>query len=140
MKILIWLLSVSLYKSYSMLFSEINFIILLFFLLFMSIIININTSLHLLLTAEFLWITLYSLVSILGLIFNNTNFLSLTFFFLILSAIEFSLGLVVILFQYIFNRSINLNDFSTNSHKFLNRFILKLNTTFYRFIYFVFSL
>ena len=44
-----------------MLTGELNFIIILFILLFLTIIVNVNTSLHLLLTAELLWITLYTL-------------------------------------------------------------------------------
>ena len=90
-----------------MTFGDINFIILLFFILFSSITINVNTSLHLLLTAEFLWITLYILTLISGLVFDNLNLLSLTFFFLILSAVEFGLGLVIILVQNVLLRSIN---------------------------------
>jgi hypothetical protein len=37
-----------------MTFGDINFIIVLFIMMFASITINVNTSLHLLLTAEFL--------------------------------------------------------------------------------------
>jgi len=112
-----------------MTFGDINFIILLFFILFSSITINVNTSLHLLLTAEFLWITLYILTLISGLVFDNLNLLSLTFFFLILSAVEFGLGLVIILVQNVLLRSINLNDWTQNSFKFLTKFQQKLNNT-----------
>ena len=112
-----------------MTFGDINFIIILFFILFASITININTSLHLLLTAEFLWITLYVLTLISGLIFDNLNLLSLTFFFLILSAVEFGLGLVIILVQNVLLRSINLNDWTQNNFKFNTRFKQKLNNT-----------
>ena len=112
-----------------MTFGDINFIILLFFILFTSITINVNTSLHLLLTAEFLWITLYILTLISGLVFDNLNLLSLTFFFLILSAVEFGLGLVIILVQNVLLRSINLNDWTQNTFKFATKFQQKLNNT-----------
>jgi len=112
-----------------MTFGDINFVILLFFILFSSITINVNTSLHLLLTAEFLWITLYVLTLLSGLVFDNLNLLSLTFFFLILSAVEFGLGLVIILVQNVLLRSINLNDWTQNSFKFLTKFQQKLNNT-----------
>ncbi len=112
-----------------MTFGDINFIILLFFILFSSITINVNTSLHLLLTAEFLWITLYILTLISGLVFDNLNLLSLTFFFLILSAVEFGLGLVIILVQNVLLRSINLNDWTQNNFKFVTKFQQKLNNT-----------
>lgn len=117
-----------------MILGEVNFIIILFFYIFTSIIINVNTALHLLLTAEFLWITLYALVIIVGFIWDNESILSLTFFFLILSAVEFGIGLVIILLQNIINRSIHLNDNNSNFIKFSSRFINKLNVNSYKFL------
>lgn len=117
-----------------MIFGEINFIIILFFFLFASIIININTAIHLLLTAEFLWITLYGFAFITGILFDNETILSLTFFFLILSAVEFGVGLVIILLQNIINRSISLNDLSNNWLKFSSRLTNKLNINQYKFL------
>ena len=117
-----------------MVLGELNFIIILFFFLMTSIVINVNTAIHLLLTAEFLWITLYSLVLLSGFIYDNVNLLSLTFFFLILSAVEFGLGIVIILFQTILNRSINLNDNSNNPNKFMTRFLNKININSYKFL------
>lgn len=105
---------------------DLNLFFSLFFLLFFSIIININTSLHLLFTAELLWITLYAIVLLIGLFYDNLNILSLTFFFLVFSAIEFGVGLVLLLFQNLLNRSLNLNDFDLNFTKFVNRFKNKL--------------
>lgn len=95
--------------------------------MFATITINVNTALHLLLTAEFLWITLYILSLTIGFIYDNLNIVSLTFFFLILSAVEFGLGLVIILVQNIILRSINLSDMSENNFKFNTRFQQKLN-------------
>lgn len=109
-----------------MLIGEVNFILLIFFFIFTSIVININTALHLILTAEFLWVTLYVLVLLVGLLYDNVNLLSLTFFFLILSAVEFGVGLVIILLQNIFTRSINLNEGNTNHFKFTLRFVNQL--------------
>ena len=105
---------------------SLNMLFLFFFLIFFSILINTNTSIHLLLTAELLWITLYTIVLLLGLVYDNLNLLSLTFFFLVFSAIEFGIGLVLLLFQNIITRSINLNDYDTNFLKFSNRFKNKL--------------
>jgi hypothetical protein len=111
-----------------MLFGDLNFIFLLFFIIFVSIAMNVNTALHLLLTAEFLWITLYIATLLIGMLYDNMNLLSLTFFFLILSAVEFGLGLVIMLVQNILTRSINLSDSSLNPPKFFTRFASKLNT------------
>ena len=117
-----------------MVLSELNFLVFIFFFLFLSTALNVNTAVHLLLTAEFLWITLYSIVIVLGFIYDNVNFLSLTFFFLILSAVEFGVGLVIILLQNIFTRSVNLNDNNTNTHKFSTRFLDKVNVNTYKFV------
>ena len=117
-----------------MFLGEVNFILFLFFFIMSSILVNINTSIHLLLTAEFLWITLYSLVLVMGFIYDNVNMLSLTFFFLILSAVEFGIGLVIILLQSIFNRSINLHDRSNNISKFSLRFLNKISVNSYKYI------
>lgn len=89
--------------------------------------INTNTALHLLLTAELLWITLYSIVLFIGLVYDNLNILSLTFFFLIFSAIEFGIGLVLLLLQHILLRTLTLNDLETNMFKFVNRFNRQVN-------------
>jgi len=115
------------------LFCEFNFLIIVFTVILMSIVVNINTSLHLVLTAEFLWITLYSIVLLMGFLSNNVNLVSLTFFFLILSAAEFSIGLVLILIQFIFTRSITLNNTPHNSMKFVSRFTTRLNINNFKF-------
>lgn len=77
-----------------------------------------NTTLHLLLTAELLWITLYALTLIIGLAYDNLNLLSLTFFFLIFSAVEFGIGLVLMLIQHILTRTLYLHSQGNQSIKF----------------------
>lgn len=122
---------IKLFKSFQivkikMMVESLNLLFLFFFLIIFSILINTNTALHLLLTAELLWITLYGIVLFIGLIYDNLNILSLTFFFLVFSAIEFGIGLILLLFQHIINRSINLSDNDINFLKFTNRFKTKL--------------
>lgn len=109
-----------------MVLGDLNFVFIIFFIMFTSIALNVNTALHLLLTAELLWITLYILCLFIGLVFDNLNILSLTFFFLILSAVEFGLGLIIMLVQHIIYRSINLNDNNVNTLKLSSRFSQKL--------------
>ena len=106
---------------------DLNTLFLFFFLIFGSLVVNTNTALHLLLTAELLWITLYSIVLFIGLVYDNLNILSLTFFFLIFSAIEFGVGLVLLLLQHILLRTLTLNDSETNIFKFVNRFNRQVN-------------
>ena len=109
-----------------MIFGDLNLIFILFFIFFLTIILNVNTALHLLLTAELMWISLYIIVLVIGFIFDNVNILSLTFFFLIFSAAEFALGLVIILLQHILLRSIYINTGSKNTHKLSTRFLKKV--------------
>ena len=61
-----------------------------------------------------------------GFLYDNLNLLSLTFFFLVLSAVEFGIGLVIILVQNIFSRSINLADNNKNWLKFNQKFSSRL--------------
>lgn len=105
-----------------MVLSDFALFVLCFSLLLLSVLINNNSSLHLLLTAELLWVTLFSLALIVGLVYNNINVLALTFFFLVLSAIEFGTGLVLMLIQHSLTRSISLTDTIHNKIKFSNRF------------------
>lgn len=97
-----------------MFIGDTNLFFLLFFFLFISLTINPSNALQLLLTAELLWITLYLLVLFLGFLYDSVNLLSLTFFFLVLSAVEFGIGLVIILVQNVFFRSIQLSNTSKN--------------------------
>lgn len=57
-----------------------------------------------------------------GLIFDNLNLLSLTFFFLVLSAVEFGLGLVLLLIQNTLTRTLSLSENDSNFLKFSNKF------------------
>jgi NADH:ubiquinone oxidoreductase subunit K len=111
-----------------MVFGDLNLVFILFFCFFLAIALNVNTALHLLLTAELMWISLYIIVLLIGFLFDNVNMLSLTFFFLIFSAAEFALGLVIILLQHILLRSIYINTMSKNTHKFSVRFQKKIPT------------
>nr|ASY95740.1 Nad4L [Stylonychia lemnae] len=110
----------------TMMVESLNLFFLFFLLIFFSIFLNSSTSLHLLLTAEILWITLYAIVSLIGMTHDNLNILSLTFFFLVLSAVEFGIGLVILLIQNIFTRSLSLNENDSNFFKFSSRFKSKL--------------
>jgi hypothetical protein len=44
-----------------------------------------------------------------GLIYDNLNLVSLTFFFLIFSAVEFGVGLVIMLIQHLLLRTLSLD-------------------------------
>lgn len=115
-----------------MFLGDVSLFVVLFFILFSTLITNTNTSLHLLLTAELLWINLYGLTLIIGILYDNLNLVSLTFFFLIFSAVEFGVGLVIMLLQHLLTRTISLNTGGNSSSKFSQGianqpFIHKLN-------------
>jgi len=62
---------------------------------------------------------------LLGLAFDNLNILSLSFFVLVFSAVEFGIGLVILLMQFLFTRTLNLNENETNFIKFTDRIFKK---------------
>lgn len=95
-----------------------NFSIVLFIILISTLIYNFNTVLHLFLTAELLWVNLFGCALVLGFISNDINVLALTFFFLVLSAIEFGIGLILLLLQNLLFRSISTFENDTNNSKF----------------------
>lgn len=97
-----------------MFIGDLNLYFIIFFLIMVSLSTNVTSALHLLLTAELLWVTLYVIVLNMGILYDNINLLSLTFFFLVLSAVEFGIGIVLILVQNVFLRSIYLSDNSKN--------------------------
>jgi hypothetical protein len=113
---------------------EINLFLVIFMLLFSSLCLSISTSLHLLLTAELLWITLYFLALLVGLSYDNINLLALTFLFLVLSAVEFGIGLVLLLIQNIFFRSLSLSDTESDFTKHSSRFSSRLKSNFIPFL------
>lgn len=59
--------------------------------------------------------------------YDNINLLSLTFFFLIFSAIEFGVGLVILLLQHIMLRTLGLHSSDINVFKYTNRYTRHLN-------------
>lgn len=100
---------------------ELNFISLLLFLLFFTLLANPTTTLQYLLTAELLWITIYCMAVFVAFILDDTNVLSLTLFFLVLSAVEISIGFILVAFQSItLNSSLVIDNKSTN-FQFLSR-------------------
>lgn len=100
--------------TYLMFIGDINLYFIIFFLILVSLSTNVTSALHLLLTAELLWVSLYVLVLNIGLAYDNVNLLALTFFFLVLSAVEFGIGIVLILVQNVFLRSVHLDEGSQN--------------------------
>jgi len=110
-----------------LLIGDLNIVLILFLLLFSSLLIHINTSLHLLLTAELLWITIYITTVLIGIMYDNLNILSLSFFVLVFSAVEFAVGLILLVLQHLFTRTLSLNEDDSNFLKFTNRIIKKNN-------------
>jgi len=121
LKILILSLNGKSKKKLILFLGDFNTFIIFFFMLLTTLILHTNTALHLLLTAELLWITLYGLALFVGLAFDNLNILSLTFFFLIFSAVEFAVGLVLLLLQHLLTRSISLETTDSNVFKNMSR-------------------
>jgi len=112
-----------------MFIGDLNLYFIIFFFIMVSLSTNVTSALHLLLTAELLWVTLYLIVLNMGILYDNVNLLALTFFFLVLSAVEFGIGIVLILVQNVFLRSIYLSDNSRNWLKYNTRFLLRIKNS-----------
>ena len=126
MRIVLSLLAVLIYSTRLILFiGDLNIVLLLFLILFSTLLVHVNTSLHLLLTAELLWITIYITAVLAGLLYDNLNILSLSFFVLVFSAVEFGLGLIILIMQHLFTRTLNLNENEQNVFKFTDRIYKK---------------
>ena len=110
-----------------MFIGDFNLYVIFFLTMFGGLVISTNSTLHLLLTAELLWITLYVMALFTGFVYDSLNLLSLTFFFLILSAVEFAVGLVLMLLQHTLTRSVSLTDNDMNVVKFTTRIVNQLN-------------
>ena len=107
---------------------DLNILMIIFLILLTTLTTHVNTALHLLLTAELIWITLYAVVLLVGITYDCLNLLSLTFFFLIFSAVEFSIGLVLLLLQHLMTRTLSLDVNGRSTFKF-NRSISLLPKT-----------
>jgi NADH:ubiquinone oxidoreductase subunit K len=108
-----------------MFFGDINILFFFLYTLISTLLTHTNSALHLLLTAELIWITLYALLLVMGLTYDNLNLVALTFFFLLFSAVEFALGLVLLLLQHLILRTIQLDTAFNAPFKFT----LALNTS-----------
>ena len=104
---------------------DLNIVLVLFLILFSTLLVHVNTSLHLLLTAELLWVTIYITAVLAGLLYDNLNILSISFFVLVFSAVEFGLGLIILIMQHLFTRTLNLNENEQNVFKHTDRIYKK---------------
>lgn len=98
----------------------------------LTFLVNPTNTLQFLIIAELLWITLFFIALLIGFLNNDLNVISLTFFFLVFSAIELSIGLILILAQNLILRSITILDLNSNYLLFASRlknrlFINKIN-------------
>ena len=88
--------------------SDIGFEILSIIFVLALITFGKYTYLILLILFELIWINLYVIGVLFGLYLNILNPLALTFFFLVFSAIELSIGFVLLIYKNILIKSINL--------------------------------
>lgn len=91
----------------------IEFWLLLFWFSFFLFILNNTNALSLLIFSELLWALLYMIFILLGLISDSISLVSFSFFILTFAAIEFSIGLFLILFlKNIYSTSLHLIESS----------------------------
>ncbi len=88
--------------------SWISFFLIIFWLIFFILFLKSDNFINILIYSESIWLVLYSISIILGIQNNDINLISLTFLSLGLAGLEFSLGLVLIVFYKNSIGSINL--------------------------------
>jgi NADH:ubiquinone oxidoreductase subunit K len=77
---------------------EVFFFLVVFWLSFLIFFYRSDNFLSLLIYSEVIWLVLYTISIIFGISNNDINLISLTFLSLGLAGLEFSLGLVLIVF------------------------------------------
>lgn len=106
--------------------NDFNYFSILFFILIFYFLINFNNNLKSLIVSEFVWILLYVISINMSFNLNNIVILSLSLFFLVFSAVEISVGLVLISLQKTITQSITTHNF-TNKVNFNIKKFLRLN-------------
>lgn len=107
---------------------ELDFITFVIFLLFFYFITGFDTNFKALIVSELFWITLYIFVLTVSFILDDLILMSLIFFFLIFSAVDISIGIILILIQ---KKTLKINNSSWNSN-----FKINYNTRKNKFFFF----
>lgn len=102
---------------------EFTFLSVLIFSLILFFLYNFNNNLQSLIISELVWITLFVFAIYLSFTLNNVLILSLTLFFLVFSAIEISVGLVLINSQKLIFKSLSTYQNTNKTNFNVNRFI-----------------
>jgi len=99
-----------------MFLNDLNFLSILFLIILSFFFFNFTNTLQSLIVSEFLWITLYVWSVFMAYTNDDLSVLSLSLFFLVFSAIEISVGLMIILVQKNVFKSISFNTNSSKSN------------------------
>lgn len=98
--------------------NELNFTVSIFFFLYFIFIFNFDNNFKSLILSELFWITLYIFAVMVGSIIDEAAVSSLVFFFLIFSAVDVSLGCLIIIIQKKVFKTVN----NTHNSNFVNNY------------------
>jgi len=89
----------------------------------MGFVVNIENFFKLLLYSEITWLTLYTYTVLIGAINDDLTLLSTSLFVIGLAALEFSIGILMVITFKNINKSINLDESENNfdNTKFFNK-------------------
>lgn len=103
--------------------SWLNFWIFIFWLSFLSFLINPFNFFYLLIFSEIIWIILYCFTVLSGILNDDLNLLTLSFLILGFASVEFSFGYLLIILFKNFNKTINFLELDNLWHNFLSKHI-----------------
>ncbi len=96
--------------------NELNFVTLVFLILFFIFIMNFDNNFKSLVLSEFFWINLYIFALLIAFVLDDLIIVSLIFFFLIFSAVDISIGIILIILQKkIFKNTNNFHNSNINT-------------------------
>lgn len=116
-----------------MILNELNFVMFVFFILMYMFITKFDNNFKSLILSEFFWITLYIIALLMAFLLDDVMLMSLIFFFLIFSAVDLSIGLLLIIIQKKLFKNINIthnSNYKTNFITRKNKFIFFKNFKF----------
>ncbi len=119
------------YKKFIMQ-SWVNFWNLLFWLSITGFLINLENLFKVLIYSEIVWVILYTYVVVMGSLSNDLNILTTSFFILAIAGLEFSIGIILLVFFKNNIKSISIED-AIKNEKLFNKQKNFLNKTYWNF-------
>lgn len=112
--------------------SWVNFWNLIFWLSITGFLINLENLFKVLIYSEIVWIVLYTYVCVIGSLNNDLNVLSTSFYILAIAGLEFSIGIILIVYFKNNIKSISIEN-EIKNEKIFNKQKNFLNKMYWNF-------